>query len=385
MANKPAHRTHFYKILLKFSHLPLDTDTIHLYSILMPVTEMAKISGKSGCKKDNDKTKRKQNMLENTPQASKNDALVELQKTLGDSLFFAKTEQGKTHCNDCNDRNDRNAPVTVQRSGAAHDHEYKHEDKKEQQEQKELQALATLFPCGLRTDELIELVYQGSGCGALAFCLARSVSRDGRAIAVIDPEYQFYPHTALALGVDLSQLIIFRPQKRVDEMWVLDQAIRCRGFAAVLWREPRREPSDGTRRRGKKRGGTIHVRHLRRIQLACQKHNTLGLLLRPRSMSQQWSAAKTRLLVKPVLPVSPAVSGTQPHTTNHASHSRQNHTRQSDQHVVHNPGNYSSFFLHRLRIQRLRGAHLTTGNNVEWEIDHENGTFRQATSLSVAS
>ncbi|MEC7500348.1 MAG: hypothetical protein VX970_01360, partial [Planctomycetota bacterium] len=197
---------------------------------------------------------------------------------------------------------------------------------------------------------------------------------------------------ALALGVDLSQLTIFRPQKGVDEMWVLDQTIRCRGFAAVLWREPRREQSNGTRQRGKKRGGTIHVRHLRRIQLACQKHNTLGLLLRPRSMSQQWSAAKTRLLVKPVLPVSSATSGTQPHitdhTTHHTSHSRQDHTRHtrhSDQHVVHNPGNYSSFFLHRLHIQRLRGAHLTTGSNVEWEIDHENGTFRQATSLPVAS
>ncbi|MEC7697100.1 MAG: hypothetical protein VYA11_08390, partial [Planctomycetota bacterium] len=181
---------------------------------------------------------------------------------------------------------------------------------------------------------------------------------------------------ALALGVDLSQLTIFRPQKGVDEMWVLDQTIRCRGFAAVLWREPRREPrreqSNGTRRRGKKRGGTIHVRHLRRIQLACQKHNTLGLLLRPRSISQQWSAAKTRLLVKPVLRVSPAASGTQPHITHHTSHSR-------------HPDNRSSFFLHRLHIQRLRGAHLTTGSNVEWEIDHENGTFRQATSLPVDS
>ena len=307
-------------------------------------------------------------MLENTPSASRSDALAELQKTLGDSLFFAKTEEGKSHCND---RNRRNDSVTVQRPGAAHDREYKHEDKKEQekqQKQKEQQALTTLFPGGLPTDELIELIYQGSGCGALALCLARSVSRDGRAIAVIDSEYQFYPHTALALGVDLSQLTIFRPHKGVDEMWALDQTIRCRGFAAVLWREP----SDGTRRREKKHGGTIHVRHLRRIQLACQKYNTLGLLLRPRSMSQQWTAAKTRLLVEPVLPVSSATSGTQPHTTHHTSHSRHSGTR-------------SPFFLHRLHIQRLRGAHLTTGSNVEWEIDYENGTFRQATSLPVAS
>ena len=317
-------------------------------------------------------------MLENTPPASRSDALAELQKTLGDSLFFATTEEGKTHCND-----HRNGPVTVQRPGVDHACEYKHED--EDKDKKEQQALATLFPRGLPTDELIELLYQGSGCGALAFCLARSVSRDGRAIAVIDTEYQFYPHTALALGVDLAQLIIIRPPRAIDEMWVLDQTIRCRGFAAVLWREARHETKYGARRWRKKHKETIEVRHLRRLQLACQKHNTLGLLLRPRLMPQQWTAAKTRLLVEPVSPTPPETSGTQPHNTSRTSHSHRDRTRHREQGTVHKSDNRSSFFLQRFRIQRLRGAHLTTGSNVEWEIDHENGTFRQATSLPVAS
>ena len=319
-------------------------------------------------------------MLENTPPASRSNALAQLQRTLGDALFFAEAEAAERKAHG----NQRNDPTAVATTGTDHTCETC-EDGHENEKQQEQQALAALFPHGLPTDELIELLYHGSGCGALALCFARSVSRDGRAIAVIDTEYQFYPHTALALGVDLAQLIILRPQKGVDEMWVLDQTIRCRGFAAVLWREGRRGPNDETRRRGKERGETIHVRHLRRIQLACQKYNTLGLLLRPRSMPQQWTAAKTRLLVEPVPPVSIATSGAELDNTNHISHGPQDRTRYSGQHAVHKPGNHSSFFLHRLRIQRLRGAHLTTGSNVEWEIDHENGTFRQATSLPVAS
>ena len=51
-----------------------------------------------------------------------------------------------------------------------------------------------------------------------------------------------------------------------------------------------------------------------------------------------------------------------------------------------NSNNSNSFFLFsRLRIERLRGAHLAAGSGIELEIDHENGTFRQAVSLPVAS
>ena len=322
-------------------------------------------------------------MPKNTPSASRSDALAQLQRTLGDALFFAESEVEaeirKAHGKDCNDR------ATVATIGTDHACKDEKQNQQQAQAQKEQQALATLFPHGLPTDELIELLYSGSGCGALALCFARSVSRDGRAIAVIDTEYEFYPHTALTLGVDLAQLIIFRPQKGVDEMWVLDQTIRCRGFAAVLWRERRWKSSSGASRSLKESSGIIHMRHLRRIQLACQEYNTLGLLLRPRSNPQQWTAAKNRLLVDPVTPVSHATSAAQLHNTHPISDSRQDYNRYSGQHVVQKSGNRSSFLLQQLRIQRLRGAHLTMGNNVVWEIDHENGTFCQATPLPVAS
>ena len=228
------------------------------------------------------------------------------------------------------------------------------------------------------TGELIEFLHRGSGCGVLALCLARTASRDGRAIAVIDPEHQFYPHAALALGIGLEQLLVLRPTRGREEMWALDQTIRCRGFAAVLWR-----------------GKQLQLRHLRRLQLACEKYNTLGLLLRPQAMSHQLTAARTRLRVESIHATGPesiapsvpvpravprAISGDHrfvPHNSNSNSNSNSNNNSNN---------NSNSFFLFsRLRIERLRGAHLAAGSGIELEIDHENGTFRQAVSLPVAS
>ena len=209
----------------------------------------------------------------------------------------------------------------------------------------EKKILEKIFPHGLPTGELIECLYRGSGCSTLALCLARTASRDGRAIAVIDPSSQFYPHPAVALGIEPQQLVIVRPARGAEEMWALDHAIRCRGLAAVLWR-----------------GERLALRHLRRLQLACEKYDTLGILLRPQKIARQLTAARTRLRVEAI----DAIQRT--------SAAPQRKTR-----------NLSLFFRHRIRVERLRGAHLAAGNGIELEIDYESGTFRQAAPLPLAS
>ena len=293
-------------------------------------------------------------MLEQTQQTSKIDALANLRAALGDSLFSAKPTETNTETKGLRSQHPVENACTHSSSGST--------SAKTAREMHENKALKNIFPHGLPTGELIECLYRGSGCGALALCFARSVSRDGRGIAVIDPEHQFYPHAALALGIELQQLVIFRPSKGIDEMWVLDQTIRCRGFAAVFWR-----------------GEKIHVRHLRRLQLACQKYNTLGLLLRPQSMRHQGAAARTRLLVESFNTMTPTPSAPLTPSTQTVAHG----ISPTQQFTAHNKSSFFSF--NRLRIKRLRGAHLAAGSGMEWEIDHENGTFRQAISLPVAS
>ena len=295
-------------------------------------------------------------MRENNRHTSRIDALANLRAALGDSLSPAKPA--------------KNNGIAVRRlvqNDFAENNKTSTEGARETPEKK---ALGKIFPHGLPTGELIEFLHRGSGCGVLALCLARTASRDGRAIAVIDPEHQFYPHAALALGIGPEQLLVLRPTRGREEMWALDQTIRCRGFAAVLWR-----------------GKQLQLRHLRRLQLACEKYNTLGLLLRPQAMSHQLTAARTRLRVESIHAtgpesIAPSVPRAVPRAVPHAISGDHRFVP----HNSNNSNNSNSFFLFsRLRIERLRGAHLAAGNGIELEIDHENGTFRQAVSLPVAS
>ena len=209
----------------------------------------------------------------------------------------------------------------------------------------EKQILKKIFPHGFPTGELMEVLYRGSGSGTLALCLARTASHDGRAIAVIDSSSQFYPHPAIALGIAPQQLIILRPNRGTEAMWALEQAVRCRGFAAVIWRAAR--PA---------------LRHLRRLQHACERYDTLGILLRAQTIGSQPTAARTRLRVQAI----------------DANDSKPTFTYEQSERA-------SLFFRHRLRVERLRGAHLTEGNRIELEIDYASGTFRQAAPLPLAS
>ena len=290
-------------------------------------------------------------MRKNNRHTSRIDALANLRAALGDSLSPVKPAK----------KNGIAVRRLVQ-NDFAENNKASTEGARETPEKK---ALGKIFPHGLPTGELIEFLHRGSGCGVLALCLARTASRDGRAIAVIDPEHQFYPHAALALGIGPEQLLVLRPTRGREEMWALDQTIRCRGFAAVLWR-----------------GKQLQLRHLRRLQLACEKYNTLGLLLRPQAMSHQLTAARTRLRVESIHATGPeAIVPSVPPVPRAISH-----TQRCVPHNSNNSNNSDSFFLFsRLRIERLRGAHLAAGSGIELEIDHENGTFRQAVSLPVAS
>jgi protein ImuA len=208
--------------------------------------------------------------------------------------------------------------------------------------------LKKLFPCGLPQAALIECLYRGAGCGTLALCMARMASRDGRAIAVIDSARQFYAPAAVQLGIDPQQLFIVRPENETDEIWALDQSIRCRGFAAVLWR-----------------GGKLGFRHLRRLQLACEKHDSLGLLLRPLAIRHQLAAAQIRLLVESV--------------------KTENKKTATKKLAAKAAAGDSPFSRRRLRVERLRGARFGAENFMELEIDDETGNLCEAVSLPASS
>ena len=293
----------FYEILTGFSQLELDTDTIHLYSTLEP----------------ENKDPRAKNMTPSDPSLlARTASLAELKATLGDLLAPARQSPESNQ-----------TPETEAETGTQ-----QHAQTATRAEEEGV--LKKIFPHGLPAGELIEILHRCFGSGTLALCLARIASRDGRAIAVLDPSRQFYPHPATAIGIAPQQLIILHTKRSTEAIWALEQAVRCRGFAAVLWRAVR--PT---------------LRHLRRLQHACKQYDTLGLLLRAETTRRQPTAARTRLRVTAT--------------------------------AAHRPGWHASpFFPHRLCIERLRGAHLAAGNRIELEMDYASGTFRQAPSLPLA-
>jgi protein ImuA len=145
-------------------------------------------------------------------------------------------------------------------------------------------ALDRLLPDGgLRRGWLTEwLGVEGGGAGTLALIAAREACLDGGALVVMDRGRRFYPPAAAALGIDLEATIVVRPQNLKDELWALDQALRCGGVAAV-W-----APLE-----------SVDDRTFRRLQLAAEEGGGVGFLVRPATLRNHPTWSDVQFWVEP--------------------------------------------------------------------------------------
>jgi protein ImuA len=145
--------------------------------------------------------------------------------------------------------------------------------------------LDRLLPApGLRPGSLVEYLATGDcGCGAgtLALAAAREACRERRALVVVDRQKRFYPPAAAAWGINLAETIVLQPADAAEELWGMDQALRC-GAVGAVWAAC--EEIDG--------------RDFRRLQLAAEQGGTLGILVRPARFRKQPSWADVRWLVE---------------------------------------------------------------------------------------
>jgi len=167
-------------------------------------------------------------------------------------------------------------------------------------------ALDRLLPAGgVRRGSLIEWLADGGApagdaCGAvtlacavacrLAISAAQALASQAATIVVVDRGQRFYPPAMvpwLDAQTDIAatrgrrpQLVVARPSRDDDEIWAIDQALRCSGVAAVLaWPE------------------RVHSTAMRRWQLASRASGAVGLLVRGLARRQQageptWADAK---------------------------------------------------------------------------------------------
>jgi hypothetical protein len=134
------------------------------------------------------------------------------------------------------------------------------------------------------------------------------------------------------LGVDLRALIVVRVRQYADQIWALDQALRCPAVAAV-W-APLAE---------------VDERDFRRLQLATEEGGSLGLLVRSQEARRQPSWSDIRLWIE---------------------------TR---------PGEAGTLCAgRRLRIAVTRCRQGRGGGALDVEIDEATGVMRQASSQHEA-
>jgi hypothetical protein len=184
---------------------------------------------------------------------------------------------------------------------------------------------------GFHRGTLVEWLAAESGSGAetLALTAARSSCREGGVLVVLDSSRELSPPAVARLGIDLEQLIVVQAMNPADNLWALDQSLRCLAVAAVLAWPARLD------------GHTF-----RRLQLAAEEGGGLGLLVRPRAAEHEPSWADVRLLVEPL------------------------------------PGEGSSGRRVRIRLLRSRGG--ADGRQIDVEIDDETNTLRLAPPLAAA-
>jgi protein ImuA len=200
-------------------------------------------------------------------------------------------------------------------------------------------ALDRLLPArGMWRGSLVDYLSPGSGSGTLALALAAASAAGGpdRALVVLDRQRRFYPLAARAWGIDLSRLLLIRPDNETDALWALDQALRCPGVGGVLaaWDQP------------------MDVRDFRRLQLAAECGGTIGVLLRPARQRGQptWSDVQWAISTKDGLRMKDEGRRTKPS---------------------------SSPFVVQVELVRCRGG--AAGARIALELDEQAGTWREAT------
>jgi protein ImuA len=123
---------------------------------------------------------------------------------------------------------------------------------------------------------------EGAGAFTLALLSARSLAASGGLLVISDPAGEFYPPAAEALGIDLRQVVMVRPPTPADELWSIDQSLRCEGVALV-WASLKQ----------------LGDHDFRRLQLAAEEGGTLGFLARPVHARGQPAWSDVQLLVEP--------------------------------------------------------------------------------------
>lgn len=117
-------------------------------------------------------------------------------------------------------------------------------------------------------------------------CLLGGLMKGGKVIVWISGNRMLFPPSLKAFGVLPDQIIFIDLPRRKDQLWAMEEALKCGGLAAVV-----AEIQE------------IDFTASRRLQLAVEKSRVTGFLLRQQPRSLQTIAAVARWKILPLASV----------------------------------------------------------------------------------
>lgn len=132
---------------------------------------------------------------------------------------------------------------------------------------------------------LTEILLPRPGIGEIQLLLPAllRLHRERRWIALIGSPYIPYAPAWQASGMNLSRLLWVHPRSANERLWAMEQAMRSGTCGAVLgWPE-----------------GTAGFRELRRLQLAAEHGNCMGVLFNAQNKAGNTTPAALRLRLEP--------------------------------------------------------------------------------------
>ena len=132
---------------------------------------------------------------------------------------------------------------------------------------------------------LCEFMLPSAGLGELKLLLPvlKTLSRQARWIAWVNPPFIPYAPALEAAGVDIGKILLIHPKNHKDALWALERATRSGTCSAALaWLDERE----------------LKTKDTQRLQLAARQGGTLSCLIRPEKALEENSMAELRVAVR---------------------------------------------------------------------------------------
>ncbi|WP_419699075.1 ImuA family protein [Mucilaginibacter sp. NFX135] len=140
-----------------------------------------------------------------------------------------------------------------------------------------------VFPKGVIHEFINTVPEQAAACGGFLGGLLGSLMRDGGICVWISVSRRLFPGSLPAFGVEPDRIIFFDLSNEKEVLWVMEEALKCEGLAAVVGEL-----------------NEISFTQSRRLQLAVEQSRVTGFILRGDERKRNTTACAARWKIAPI-------------------------------------------------------------------------------------